>query len=134
MSAHDLIVIDGRVARYVAEKNKGYIIPPYTSLGVERDGKIIAGAVFRNYTEIDVEVTVVGECVSAFTPRFIRTIGRYVFNQMGCIRLSMVTTQPRVVALALRLGAKVEGVKRNGFAKGEDATMLGVLREDWKFK
>lgn len=128
------IVTDDRVARYVAAKNKGHIAPPYTSLGVERDGQIVAGAVFRNYTGPDVDVTVVGDCVSAFTPKFIRAIGRYVFMQMGCLRLSMVTTQPRVIALALRLGAKVEGVKRNGFGQGEDATMLGVLSHDWKFK
>lgn len=134
MSAPSVIVTGDEIARYVADKNQGQIVPPYTTLGVKRDGLIIAGAVFRNYTRIDVEVTVVGECVSAFTPIFIRSIGRYVFGPLGCLRMTMATTQPRVIALAKRLGAEVEGVKRNGFGKGQDLTMLGVLREDWKFK
>jgi RimJ/RimL family protein N-acetyltransferase len=76
---------------------------------------------------------VVGE-LKAFTPGFVRSIGRYVFDQLECERLSMWTDQPRVVALAERLGAQFEGVKRNGFGKGRDATLIGVLREDWKFK
>lgn len=134
MSARSEIVTGNEVARYIDEKNQGHIIPPYTTIGVRRDGKIVAGAVFRNYTRIDVEVTVVGECVSAFTPIFIRSIGRYVFGALGCLRMTMATTQPRVIALAQRLGAEIEGVKRDGFGEGQDLTMLGVLRADWKFK
>jgi hypothetical protein len=127
------IVTDDRVARFVGDRNAQRVIPPYTVLGVEERGDIIAGAIFRNWIGPDIEVMVVGER-QAFTPGFIRNVGRYVFDQLGCVRFSMWTDQPRVIALAKRLGAQVEGVKRNGYGPGRDATLLGVLREDWKFK
>lgn len=135
MSARSQIVTDERVARFVGDRNAHRVIPPYTALGVEVEGDIIAGAVFRNFIGTDIEVMVVGD-VKAFTPRFVRAIGRYVFSpdQLGCLRLTMWTDQERVVALAERLGARVEGCKRNGFGVGRDAFLLGVLREDWKFK
>jgi RimJ/RimL family protein N-acetyltransferase len=133
MSAVNQIVTGDRVARFVGDRNAQRVIPPYTALGVECRGDIIAGAVFRNYTRFDIEVMVVGE-LKGFTPGFVRAIGRYVFDQLECERLSMWTDQPRVIALAERLGAQFEGVKRNGFGKGRDATLIGVLRADWKFK
>lgn len=133
MSAVKQIVTDDRVARFVGDRNAHKVIPPYTALGVECRGDIIAGAVFRNWTGPDIEVMVVGE-LKAFTPGFVRAIGRYVFDQLGCERLSMWTDQPRVIALAERLGAQFEGIKRNGHGAGRDLTLLGVLRADWKFK
>lgn len=128
-----MIVTDNRVALYVGHRNGQVVIPPFTAMGVERHGDIVAGAIFRNFIGPDCDVLVVGN-VDAFSPTFVRSIGRYVFGQLGCCRLSMTTDQPRVVELALRLGAKVEGLKRDGFGPGRDATLLGVLRSDWKFK
>lgn len=133
MSEVNRIVTGDRVARFVGDRNAQRVIPPYTALGVECKGDIIAGAVFRNYTKFDIEVMVVGK-VKAFTPGFVRSIGRYVFEQLECVRLSMWTDQPRVIELAKRLGAQVEGMKRDGHGKGHDLTLLGVLRADWKFK
>jgi hypothetical protein len=128
-----MIVSDNRVALYVGQRNGRVIIPPFTAMGVERNGEIVAGAIFRNFNGSDIDVLVVGE-VAAFTPLFVRSIGRYVFDQLGCCRLSMTTNQIRVVELAQRLGAKVEGLKRDGFGPGNDAVLLGVLRSEWKFK
>lgn len=128
-----MIVTDSRVALYVGQRNEQRIEPPFTAMGVDRNGAIVAGAIFRNFNGPDCDVMVVGD-VDAFSPLFVRSIGRYVFEQLGCCRLSMTTDQPRVVELALRLGAKVEGLKRDGFGPGKDATLLGVLRSEWKFK
>jgi hypothetical protein len=50
MSAANQIVTGDRVARFVGDRNAQRVIPPYTALGVECRGDIIAGAVFRNYT------------------------------------------------------------------------------------
>lgn len=127
------IVTDNRVALYVGQRNGQVVIPPFTAMGIEIGGEIAGGAIFRNFNGPDCDVLVVGN-VEAFTPSFVRAIGRYVFNQLGCCRLSMTTDQPRVVELAQRLGAKVEGLKRDGFGPGKDATLLGVLRAEWKFK
>jgi hypothetical protein len=125
-----MIVVGERVSRFVGEKCGSIIYPPFTAMGIERDGKIIAGAVFNCYTGNDISVTVAG---GPFTRGFIASVGKYVFEQIGCLRISITTEQPRVIEIAHRLGAQTEGLKRNHFGKGRDGTVLGILREDWNY-
>lgn len=125
-----MIITGELVARFVGDRCKTIIYPPFTAMGIERGGEIAAGAVFNCYTGNDIAMTVAGE---RFSRRFIVAVGRYVFDQIGCIRMSMTTEQTKVIELAERLGAKVEGIKRNHFGTGRDATIMGVLREDWKY-
>jgi hypothetical protein len=124
------IIVDERVARFVGERCGTIIYPPFTCMGVEREGKVIAGVVFNCFTGNDVAVTVAGE---RFTRGFIAAIGRYVFTQMGCLRMSITTEQPKVIEIATRLGAQVEGIKRDHFGNGRNGTILGLLRQDWKY-
>lgn len=126
-----MIITDDRVARFVGERCGTIIYPPFTCMGIERDGAIIGGAVFNCFTGHDVEMTVAGEAV-AFTRRFYRAVRHYVFNQMGCLRVSATTESNQVVELALRLGFKVEGVKRDHFGAGRDGVVLGILQGEWK--
>jgi hypothetical protein len=125
-----VIVTDERVARFVGERCEAIICPPYTAMGIERDGEITAGVVFNCFTGNDVSVTVAG---GPFNRAFIAAVGQYVFGKAGCLRMSITTEQPKVIEIAQRLGATVEGLKRNHFGKGRDATILGILREDWNF-
>jgi RimJ/RimL family protein N-acetyltransferase len=125
-----VIVTDERVARFVGERCETIICPPYTAMGIERDGKIIAGVVFNNFTKHDIEVTVAG---GPFSRSFISAVGKYVFEQIGCLRITITTEKPEVIRIAQRLGAQTEGLKRNRFGKGRDATILGILREDWDY-
>ena len=125
-----MIVTDERVARFVGEKCSTIIYPPFTAMGVERNGEIIAGVVFNCYTGNDIAVTVAG---GPFTRGFITAVGQYVFEQIGCLRMSITTEQPNVIEIAHRLGAQTEGLKRNHFGKGRDGTVLGLLREDWNY-
>lgn len=125
-----MIVTDERVARFVGERCGTIICPPYTAMGIERDGKVTAGVVFNCYTGNDIAVTVAGE---RFTRDFIVAVGKYVFEQVGCLRMSITTEKPEVIKIAHRLGAQTEGTKRNHFGKGRDGTILGILREDWDY-
>lgn len=122
---------DERVAQFVGGRVGSVIYPPYTAMGLEREGRIVAGAVFNCFTGFDIEVTVAGE-PGAFTKTFIREAGRYVFETAGCLRMSITTHQPHVIEIAKRLGAQTEGRKRNLFGKGRDGIVLGILKEDWK--
>lgn len=125
-----MIVTDERVARFVGDRCETIICPPYTAMGIEKDGEIIAGVVFNNYTKNDIEVTVAG---GPFNRGFICAVGKYVFEQIGCVRMSITTEKPEVIRIAQRLGAQTEGLKRNRFGKGRDGTILGILREDWNY-
>jgi hypothetical protein len=127
-----VIVSDARVIAFVSDVIGKDIIPPCTALGLEEGGEIVAGVVFNGYTGPDIEITVAA-LPGKVSPRFVRACGRYVFNQLGCLRASITTEQPEVIRLAHRLGAQTEGRKRNGFGLNRDAVLLGILKEDWKF-
>lgn len=129
-----MIVTGDGVAQFVAERvGKERFYPPFTTLGIERDGVIVAGVVFNSFQNgVDIAATVAGE-PGAFTRGFIETVGLYVFGQLGCLRISITTEQPKVIAIARRLGGTVEGVKRDAFGAGRDGTMIGILKRDWRY-
>lgn len=127
------IVTDERVARYVSEKCQCQLMPPFTAIGIETGGRIVAGVVFNNFSARDVEVTVAGER-GAFTKGFIRAVGEYVFRALDCTRMSITTRSHEVCDFARRLGAHAEGIKRDRYGEGQDAFLFGILRKDWKLK
>lgn len=128
-----MIVTGLPVIEYVSGKIGRDIIPPCTAIGRVRDGEIVAGVVFNVFSWPDIEVTVAAE-PGGLTRGLIAACGRYVFEQLGCLRASITTEQPYVIDLATRLGAQTEGRKRNAFGLGRDATILGILKEDWKIQ
>ncbi len=128
-----MIVTGDAVARYVSEKLNVSICPPFSAIGIERDGKIVAGTIFSQFEHPDIHVTVAGE-TGAFTHNYLRAVGEYVFKTNGCIRMTIVTEQPKVIEIATRLKAQPEGRIRNHFGPGRDAIMLGILKDDWPFK
>lgn len=107
------------------------IVPPFTVMGIERDGEIVGGVVFNNYTRHDVHMTVAG---FGWSRGFVREVGRYVFGRLGCRRITVITEQPKVVALAERLGGKVEGLLREHFGDGRPGYLVGILKEDWTIR
>lgn len=126
-----IVTNDPRVVEYVALKNGTRFYPPLSSLGIVREGEVAAGAVFNCFTGPDIAVTIAGER-GAFTKAFIELVGKYVFDQLGCLRISITTEQDKIIDFATRLGAQTEGRKRNLFGKGRDGIVLGLLRENWK--
>jgi RimJ/RimL family protein N-acetyltransferase len=126
------IITDDRVARFVESRYGGKFVPPFTCAGVEVGGDVIGGAVFNVFTGQDIHMSAAGE-PRAWSRRFLRAIGIYVFRQLGCARITVITEQPAVAALAERLGGKIEGVKRDHFGQGRDAIMIGILAGEWRF-
>lgn len=125
-----MIVADDRVAHFVGRKVGSVFQPPYACLGVERGGDIVAGIVFNVWTGPDVQLTIAAE-PGALSRRFLRRVGLYIVKELGCIRATIETEQPHVVEMALRMGGKIEGVKRDLFGPGRDGTVIGVLKKDW---
>lgn len=125
-----MIVADERVARFVADRLGFGLCPPFTCMGIERDGEIVGGVVFNNFEGGSVHVTVAGE---GWSRSFLRAVGGYVFDTLGCRRMTAVTEYPAIVDLALRLGGQVEGRLRDHFGDGRDGTIMGILRREWRY-
>ena len=126
-----MIVTDERVARFVGGQIGSIIYPPFTAMGVERGGEVIGGAVFNCYTGPDIELTLAGK---VWSRSFLREVGAYAFDQLGCVRVQMTTEQEKVAQYAERLGGKREGVLRDKFGKGRDGILVGVLEQEYKFR
>lgn len=125
------MVTGPHVAAFVSEKLGTRFSPPYTTLGLERDGQLVTGIVFNCYTGHDIEINVAG---SELPRSFLKRAAKYCFEECSCIRVTITTEQEHVIDLAHRLLAQTEGRKRNHFGAGRDGVVLGILREDWKFR
>lgn len=124
------IATDERVARFLSERLGVALCPPYTVMGLERDGVIVAGVLFNQFEGASVHVSAAG---SGWTRDFVRAVGAYVYDQLGCLRMTITTELDAVKSYALRLGGEVEGRMRDHFGEGRDAWIIGILRRDWKF-
>ncbi len=125
-----MIVGGEQVARFVSERLGFGLCPPFTAVGIERDGKIVAGVIFNHFEGADVHFTAAG---SGWTRGFLCAIGEYVFGQLGCARMTAITRSDDVATLAGRLGGQIEGRMRNHFGVGQDGLVIGILRHEWRY-
>lgn len=125
-----MIVAGEDVAQFVSERLGFGLCPPYTAMGIKRGTEIIGGVVFNCFEGADVHITVAGK---GWTRGFLKAFGQYVFGNLGCLRFTVTTENPGVAALAERLGGEVEGRLRSHFGPGRDATIIGVLAQDYRY-
>jgi hypothetical protein len=126
-----LIVAGEPVALFVSMQLGVSICPPYSAMGIERDGAIVAGVIFHCFEGPNVHVTVAGK---GWTRRFLEAVGRYVFEQLGCLRMTFTTEHDAVVKLACKLGGQVEGGPlRDQFGLGRDGWIVGILKREWRY-
>lgn len=125
-----MIIVGDDVARFVSDSLGFGLCPPYSAMGMERKGEIIAGVLFNHFEGADVHVSIAGR---GWTPGFMRAVGHYVFNQLDCERMTAVTEHPGVCGIAKRMGGVVEGRLRNHFGFGRDGILIGILRADYRF-
>lgn len=124
------IVEDERVAAFVFGALSAHLAAPYTCLGIEKDGQVIAGAVFNCFEGPDIHVTIAGH---GWTRAFLATVGDYVFRVLGCERITAITEQPAVVRIGERLGGQIEGCLRNHFGPGRDGFIIGILKDEYRW-
>jgi len=125
-----LIVTDERAARFVAQQLGFSPCPPYSVMGIERDGAIIGAVLFNQFEGASVHVSAAGK---GWTLPFMRALGEYVYRQLACERMTLTTEYEDVARYAERLGGKREGVLRSHFGKGRDAIVIGVLKDEYLY-
>jgi len=125
-----MIVADERVSRFVSESLGMGLCPPYSVVGIEKDGQVIAGVLINHFEGSDCHVSVAG---TGWTRAFLVAVGQYVFEQLGCLRCTIITEQEKVVDLGMRLGGEIEGRLRSHFGEGRDGLIVGILRKDYRY-
>ena len=124
-----MIVKGDHVAEYMRHATGIRYAEPFECLGIEEDG-VLKGAILLNgLMAQDVSIHVFG---CPWPKDVTSEIGRYVFDQLKCERMTFVTEDPTVVSFAEELGGKVEGLLRNKFGKNRDAFLVGIIKNEFQ--
>ncbi|CAO3358575.1 GNAT family N-acetyltransferase [Azospirillum palustre] len=126
-----------RVAAFVAERcGTDFSASPFTAIGAEMGGQIVAGCVFSLYQHPDVHVSVAVDPAGRACVRPLMLAGaRYAFNQLRCARITAEIAEGNRAsrAGAERMGFRVEGIKPRAMPDGSGKLILGLLPEDFRF-
>jgi hypothetical protein len=126
------------VGKYVAEKVGGMSLTPgmYTAMLVVNDDQdFVAGVTFHNYRGFDVEISCASETPAAWRPWVCKAIFKYVFDQLGCVRCTSITTKANHKARGFleSLGFDLEGNAKLGYDGRRDALIYGMTRAMCRF-
>lgn len=121
---------DSIVAQWASERMGQEFHPPYVAVGFLRDQRLCGSAIFNDWNGFNIEVTIYGP--GAMCRVSIRYVYRYVFMQIGALRLTARTRRSNKVMCKLlpRLGFTFEGAEPWYFGpgKGDDALRFRLTR------
>lgn len=131
------------VGQYMVEKIPGLALTPgmYQAFMVVNDNSdFVAGIVFTNYRTtnglpLDIEISCATETPAAWRPGVCKAIFKYVFDTVGCVRCTSITTKGNRKARGFLegLGFQLEGNARLGYDRKRDALIYGLLRSECRF-
>jgi RimJ/RimL family protein N-acetyltransferase len=114
------------IAGYFA-RNTGYpTTGPYTAMGWIKNGKMVAQAIFHDYTDANIEVHFNGP--NNLTRKSIGDIANYVFKQLGCARLTAkpYCTNEKISRVVEKIGFKYEATHKN-YYKDEKGNLVDAV-------
>ena len=124
------IVVDKpeQVAAWASKQLNLHFVQPFAAVGYEKDGKPVGAVIFNDYTGENIEISIVG----GWSRRMFHDIGDYVFNQLGCQRMTARTAahKQKVINVMIGAGFRVEGRARCYYPDGADAILFGMLRQE----
>lgn len=106
------------------------------ALGLEEDGKLIAGVVFNWYTGASICMHVAAEPGKRWLTRdFLFRVFAYPFLQLECNRVTGLVRTDNLTAQRFdeQLGFVREGVIRKGATDGTDFILYGMLKEECRW-
>lgn len=130
---------DDRVAKWVAKRipgmDVGSAFGPYTAIGVAADdGYPLAGFIYHRFRGFDVEISGAAQSPRWAQRGVIHALLQYPFEQMGCVRVTMLTAKKnkRARRLIRYLGFIEEGTHPAAYDGHLDACSYGLMREAWR--
>lgn len=124
-------LINGRrVGEWVADRVQGFFEWPVAeAIGLERDGKIVAGVIYEHWNGKSVHVHLAIE--GPVTREFLWVIADYPFRQLKAYKLiaPILATNARMVKLALKLGFRREASIQDAHPDG-NILLFTMLERD----
>lgn len=131
------IVYDAeRIGPWVCERAGGtWLVGRGTAIGLERDGKLIAGTLFEDFNGANVLMHVAAEPGRQWLNlTYLNRCFDYPFNQLGVRRVTGIVPSSNTDALRfdLHLGFKQEAVLEGAHPDG-DLIVLRMMREECRW-
>lgn len=122
---------DKTVGEWVGNKVRKPFLSPFTSIGVlDREGTLIGGFVFNDFTGTSIEMSVAGKGI--FSRGAWRGVINYVFEQLKCSRLQIHTSRKNktIKNIAPKVGFVFEGKSRNFYGENQSALVYSLTTND----
>lgn len=122
----------GEELRRYIENGIGIALPDEaTFIGKVSDGKVVNVCAAYNYCGYDMEIALWTD--GSFGRDFLRRIGRYMFDECGCRRVtSRVRDGSRMASIMDKAGYVIEGRLRQGDVTGADLLVYGILKKEYR--
>lgn len=129
-----MIVTGEEVGRWVVEKAGGNGNYLYAAIGEIKDGKLIAGVVYDNFTKSSICIHSRIDKPKLVSREFYWAVFNYPFNQLKVTRLTGIvkTSNEKAISLNEKLGFKREALLRKYFPN-DDAIIYVMWPEDCRF-
>ena len=126
---------DDLVAAFVAQRVPRTSLQNMAALGVIRRNQLVAGVVYQNFRDIDIEVVIAADRSDWAFPSTLRTLFADPFVQLGVVRMTAIIGRKNKKSRAFckALGFREEGICRKAMDGREDAVLYGLLRSECKF-
>lgn len=107
----------------------------YEAIGWEKDGQLTAVVVYTNWSGPDISMHIAAIPGRRWMSRvFLRAVFAFPFLGLGVRRVTwyVPSANTESVRFSLHLGAKLEGVKRDGWY-GDDMLILGMIKSECRY-
>ena len=126
--------IDDYVKAWVSNKLNIRSFGPSTAIGVQKDNQLIAGVVYHDYRDGQIESSIASSSVCWATRSVLYSLFAYPFIQVGARRLLVTCDESNAKAMKMnkQLGFTPEGILRKLYDPN-DAIVWGMLKDECKW-
>lgn len=106
----------------------------FSAIGIERDGKLIAGIVYSDFNGNNILADIAGEGKRWLTPELLWFMFYYPFEQAGAKRITACVEQTNIVSqqFVTNLGFELEGVMERAGRTG-DLLIYRMFKENCRY-